>query len=138
MYHTGTTTLKYALIHTFIFIYAISGKYLKTIRAWYLANGLVPRTHGNAGRRPRHAFNNTVISAVVHFIQMHIEIHGLQKPTAPRGRVEVPPMYSPASQNLKTVHSQYVKACCESNCKHVGYDVFSAQCGTNACSISTS
>ena len=27
-------------IDTFLFIYAISGKYLKTIRAWYLANGL--------------------------------------------------------------------------------------------------
>ena len=99
-------------------------KYLKTIRAWYLANGLVPRIHGNAGRRPHHAFNNTVISAVVHFIQMHTEIHGLPQPATPRARAEIPPTYLPASQNFKTVHLQYVKACCESNRMHVGYDVF--------------
>ena len=80
-------------IDTFLFIYAISGKYFKIIRAWYLANGLVPRIHGNAGRRPHHAFNNTVISAVVHFIQMHSEIHGLPQPAAPTGRAEVPPTY---------------------------------------------
>ena len=55
---------------------------------------------------------------------MHTEIHGLPQPTAPRGRAEVPPTYLPASQNFKTVHLLYVKACCEFKHTHVGYDVF--------------
>ena len=32
------------------FLHAISLKYLKTIRSWYLQNGLVSRVHGNTGR----------------------------------------------------------------------------------------
>ena len=111
-------------IDTFLFIYAISGKHLKIICAWYLANDLVLHIHGNVGRHPRHAFDNTVISAVVHFIQIHTEIHGLPQPAAQRGRAEVPQTYLPSLQNFKTVHLQYVKACCESNSAHVGYDVF--------------
>ena len=111
-------------VDAFLFVYAISEKYLKTIRTWYLNNGLVPRIHGNAGRRPPHAFDHAVIRAVVHFIQMYTEVHGLPQPAAPRGRAEVPPTYLPVSQNFKTVHSQYVRACCESSRTHVGYDVF--------------
>ena len=99
-------------VDTFLFISAISEKYLKTIRAWYLRNGLVPRVHGNAEHRPPHAFDHVVIRAVV---QMYTEVHGLPQPAAPRGRAEVPPTYLPASQNFKTVHSQYVRAWCESN-----------------------
>jgi hypothetical protein len=52
-------------LDTFLFIHAITLKYLKAIRSWYLQNGLVPRIHGNAGRRPPHAFDHSVIKAVV-------------------------------------------------------------------------
>ena len=111
-------------IDTFLFIHAITLKYLKAIRSWYLQNGLVPRVHGNTGRRPPHAFDHSVIKAIVQFIKIHTEVHGIPQPAAPRGRADIPPTYLPASQNFKTVHSQYVAACTTSGNTHVGYSVF--------------
>ena len=111
-------------VDTFVFLHAISLKYLKTIRSWYLQNGLVPCVHGNTGRRPTHAFNHEVIKAVVQFIKVYKEVHGMPQPAAPRGRADTPPTYLPASQNFKTVHSQYVCACTSTGSTHVGYSVF--------------
>ena len=55
---------------------------------------------------------------------MHTEVHGMPQPAAPRSRADIPPTYLPASQNFKTVHSQYVAACTISGSTHVGYSVF--------------
>ena len=41
-------------IDTFLFLFAITEKYVKMIRKWYHTNGLISRVHGNAGHRPRH------------------------------------------------------------------------------------
>jgi hypothetical protein len=111
-------------VDTFLFLYAISLKYLKAIRSWYVQNGLVPRVHGNKGRRPSHAFKHEVIKAVVQFIKVYTEVHGMPQPAAPRGRADMPPTYLPASQNFKTVHAQYVAACVSTSNQHVGYSLF--------------
>ena len=89
-----------------------------------MQNGLVPRVHGNTGRRPVHAFKHEVIKAVVQFIKVYTEVHGMPQPAAPFGRADMPPTYLPASQNFKTVHAQYVTACTSTNSTHVGYSVF--------------
>ena len=72
-------------------MYAISLKYLKAIRPWYVQNGLVPRVHGNTGHRPGHVFKYEVIKAVVQFIKVYTEVHGMPQPAAPRGRADIPP-----------------------------------------------
>ena len=122
------TTYRYqnveVCVGTFLFLHAITLKYLKAIRSWYLKNGLVPRVHGNVGRKPRHTFGHDIIEGVVQFIKLYTEVHGMPQPAAPRGRSDAPPIYLPASQNFKTVHAQYVAACTINSSRHVGYSVF--------------
>ena len=97
-------------------------------------NGLVPRVHGNVGRKPRHTFDHVIIEGVVQFIKLYTEVRGMPQPAAPRGRSDTPPVYLPASQNFKTVHAQYVTACTINSSRHVGYYL----CGINACLTSDS
>ena len=113
---TGTTIQKYVLIHS-----SLSTQSVKGISRLSM-HGTLGMVLFHASMVMPHAFDHVVIRAVVHFIQMYAEVHGLPQPAAPRGMAEVPPTYLPASQNFKTVHSQYVRACCEYH-THVGYDV---------------
>ena len=56
-----------------------------------MQHGLVLRVHGNTGHQPIHAFDHEVIKAVVQFIKVYSEVHGMPQPAAPRGRADMPP-----------------------------------------------
>ncbi|KAH3813103.1 hypothetical protein DPMN_141553 [Dreissena polymorpha] len=62
-----------------------------------LEHGVVPRNHGNMGRRPKHALYFDDVQRVVAYLLSCAEREGIPLPAAPRGRDNIPPTYLPAS-----------------------------------------
>ena len=59
--------------NTFLFLHGVGSCRLKAIKSHYLANGLVPRRHGNTGRVPSNALSLEDVQHVVHFILHYAE-----------------------------------------------------------------
>ena len=68
-------------------------------------------SHGNKGRKPKHALTFPVVKNVVKFIQRYAEVFGLPHPAPLRGCDVMPPVFLPASQTNKEVHRLYLQAC---------------------------
>eukprot|EP00117_Sycon_ciliatum_P049536 scpid43066/ scgid1282/ len=73
--------------------------------------GLVPRDHGNTGRRPHNALLYANVKRCVQFINNHAEVNGIPHPAPLRGRDDAPPVFLPATQTYKSVHALYKESC---------------------------
>eukprot|EP00117_Sycon_ciliatum_P016477 scpid44506/ scgid15886/ len=108
----------------FRLLYNIGSKQLKNLKKHLEENGLVPRTHGNVGRKPKHALSYDTVSAVVQFLKTYTERFGIPQPAPTRGRAGAPPTYLPASSTVKSIHKCYVTSLEESGIRAVGYHTF--------------
>ena len=59
----------------FKFLHSVGEKRLKNLTRSLKENGLSPRTHGNAGRKPKHALSLSSIEYVVWFLFMYAKQH---------------------------------------------------------------
>ena len=95
----------------FMFLHDVGPKQLKNLQKHLKENGPVPRQHGLTGRVPATTHPFEVVHDAALFIRNFAEVHGLPQPAARSGRAQNPPIFLPASQNYKIVHSKYVEAC---------------------------
>ena len=63
-YHNGTQICK----ETFLFFHCMSDMRFKSIKASYLASGVVPRVHGNKGKSRKVGLSLEEIQDIVQFI----------------------------------------------------------------------
>jgi len=74
--HHGRTVCR----NTFLFLHGVGSCRLKAIKSHYLANGLVPRRHGNTGRVPSNTLSLEDAQHVVHFILHYAEANAILLP----------------------------------------------------------
>ena len=84
---------------------------LKGIMLHMLEHGVMPRNHGNMGRRPKHALCFDDAQRVVAYILNCAEREGIPLPAAPRGRDNIPPTYLPASTTKLDLFQDYQQNC---------------------------
>ena len=111
-------------VGAFKHIYDVGEKRLRNLRKHLDQHGVSVRTHGNAGRRPHNSLFYTDVERVVEFIHHHAEIFGIPHPAPLHGRDGLPPVFLPASQTYKHIHSEYVAVCKHENWKAVGETSF--------------
>lgn len=107
-------------------VYELGKRKFENLQKHLAQHGLVPRVHGNKGRKPKHAFTFPIVENVVKFVKHHAEVFGLPHPAPLHGRDGMPPVFLPASQNFKSVHRMYVAACQPLEMKAVGISSFRA------------
>lgn len=108
----------------FKIIFDIGDRVLKNIKKHVKENGNIPRTHGNKGRRPKHALDFADVEKVVKFIITYGNDHGLPQPAAPRGRDDTAPIFLPACTTKKGVHKLYAEGCVATGSRVVLYTAF--------------
>lgn len=94
------------------------------------------RTHGNVGKKPKHALTFEDTTKCVQFMLNYADVHGLPQPAAPRGRDGHPPVYLPVSTTQTTLHSNYVESCREACSRALGLTSFVStwkQCCPHIC-----
>lgn len=96
---------------TFNVCYDIGRSALNGIMSHMLEHGAVPRSHGNMGRRPKHALCFDDAQRVVAYILSCAEREGIPLPAAPRGRDNIPPTYLPASTTKLDLFQDYQQNC---------------------------
>ena len=100
----------------FLVLHDIGEKHLKNLVKHVKLNGPVPRSHGNKGKKPKHALLFLDIKRVVNFIVRYSEECGLPLPAVPHGNdATQSPVLLPASSTKVDIHSKYKSVCEESN-----------------------
>ena len=87
-------------------------------------HGVVPRTHGNTGRKPSKSLKFEEIKTAVQFICNFSDEFGMPQPAAPRGRDNTPPIYLTSDTTKVRVHELYTAVCSETNIRAVKYSTF--------------
>ena len=111
-------------VGAFLYVYGLGKRQLENLLAHLEQNGLVPRVHGNTGRKPKHALTFPVIENLVEFLHKHAVDFGIPHPAPLHGRDGTPPTFLPASQNYQTVHKMYLESCQLAGINAVGYNSF--------------
>ena len=75
-FHNGIQVCK----ETFLFLHDIGDYRLRTIRAHYVAHGLVPRTHGHIGRTEPNALVLEDVKGIITFVMQCVESNGVLLP----------------------------------------------------------
>ena len=88
---------------------------VRNLRKHLEENGPVPQVHGNKKKRPQNALDFRQIKFAITFVQNDAERYGITHPATMRGRADDPPIFLPASQNFKSVHTKYVASCLSAN-----------------------
>ncbi|KAH3858424.1 hypothetical protein DPMN_101048 [Dreissena polymorpha] len=96
---------------TFHVCYDIGRSALKGIMSHMLEHGVVPKNHGNKGRRPKHALCFDDVQRVVAYLLNCAEREGIPLPAAPRGRDNIPQIYLPASTTKLDLFKDYQQNC---------------------------
>ena len=109
---------------TFMVAFSIGKKALANLLQHVNEHGLVPRTHGNSGKRPNHSLKHDEVKYVIQYISNFADEFGSQQPAAPRGRDNTPPIYLPTDNSKKFVHEKYTACCLSSNIRAVKYSTF--------------
>jgi len=105
-------------------VFNVGDRSLKNIMKHIKENGLVPRVHGNTGRRPTKSLSYADIKQAVDFVCNYAQLNGIPMPAAPKGGTGDAPVYLPASETKKAVHEQYVRCCTEANSRPLGLTAF--------------
>ena len=64
----------------FLFLHRISRTRLYNLVEHLSTNGVIPRTHGNTGKKPKHACSFQEIQRVVDFIKCYADVHAVPLP----------------------------------------------------------
>ena len=64
----------------FLFLHRISRTRLYNLVKHLCTNGIVPRTHGNKGKMPKHSMKFHEITRVVDFIKCYANVHAIPLP----------------------------------------------------------
>jgi len=110
---------------TFLLTHDIGRCALANIAKHVSKQGVTPRTHGNAGRKPKHALNFEDIQRDVQFITNYADEFGMPQPAAPRGRDDVPPIYLTCQTTKLYLHLKYTRSCLEGHHRVVKRTLFS-------------
>ena len=84
-HHNGTRICK----KTFLFLHCMSDMRFKSIKASYLANGVVPRVHGNKGKSRKVGLSLKEIQDIVQFIMNYAGVCREREKEKERERVQV-------------------------------------------------
>ena len=95
----------------FMVAFDVGRKALSNIIDHVSKYGATPRTHGNTGRKPKHAIKFVDVQRVVTFINNYADEFGMPQPAAPRARDNIPPIYLTCQTTKLQVHSEYVRSC---------------------------
>jgi hypothetical protein len=96
---------------TFLLLYCLSVDKLKALQKHVREKGVVPRVHGNTGRKPAHAISYDDVLRVVRFIQNTSNERGIPQPAAPRGIDNFPLVYLSAETTKLALHEEYSTTC---------------------------
>ena len=103
----------------FLFTHDFGEKAFKNLIKHMNQNGLTPRTHGNAGRKPKKSLSYDDTSTVVQFIKTYAQDFGLPQPAASNRKDSEPPILLPASTTKKVVHQLYTESCASASLRSV-------------------
>ncbi|XP_070545908.1 uncharacterized protein [Ptychodera flava] len=106
------------------FIYVVGNKEFRNLKKHYVEHGVVPRRHGNKGKRPPNAFSFETLRKAVQFIQSFAQSNGIPMAAAPSGRDSHPPVYLPASSRKEDIHMSYKQTCEAEGDQYVGLTLF--------------
>lgn len=96
---------------SFHHIYNLDHKEFRSLLTHLAENGPIPRFHCNKTRKPRYALSFFAEAKfAVTLIKNHAERFGIPCTAPLYGRDTDPPIFLPASQNLKTMHVQSVES----------------------------
>ena len=109
----------------FLLYYGESIDRLKRRQKYLIEIGTVPPTHGNTGKKPKHACSKDAIEGVLSFISNFAVIHGLPDPgrdlRAGKGKLTI---YLPTIMNYMAIHRIYRKSMEDSEDRVVEYHTF--------------
>ena len=111
-------------VSAFRIVYDLGKKHLVNLITHLEENGAVPRVHGNTGKRPHNTLSFTDVKNVTTFIDNHAVEFGIPHPAPLHGRADMPPIFLPASQTVKSVHTSYVECCATSGHRAAGVSAF--------------
>ena len=94
----------------FLFLHRISRTRLYNLVKHLCTNGVVPRTHGNKGKMPKHAMKFNEITRVVDFIKCYADIHAVPLPGRLPKHQDYRVMKLPSDVSKATVYRDYVTA----------------------------
>ena len=109
---------------TFKVAYNFGEVSLRNIVSHVKTHGVVPRVHGNRGKKPHNAFNFDDIMRMVTFIRNYADEHGMPLPAPEHGRDTLPPIYLPSSDTKMNVHKKYQEACANAQQRTAKYKSF--------------
>ncbi|KAH3891653.1 hypothetical protein DPMN_015758 [Dreissena polymorpha] len=96
---------------TFLLLYCLSVDKLKALQKHVREKGVVPRVHGNTGRKPAHAISYDDVLRVVRCMQNTSNERGISQPAAPRGIYNFPLVYLSAETTKLALHEEYSTTC---------------------------
>ena len=112
-------------LRMFQFLHGIGKKRLRNLMTNLKENGLTPRVHGNAKRRPKHALSLPSTEFVVRFLLSYAEQHALLLPGRVPGYSRSDLQLLPSSVTKRVVWRVYHEAAEEANTIHpVAYTTF--------------
>lgn len=94
----------------FLFLHRISRTRLYNLVKHLSTNGVTPRTHGNKGKRPKHAMKYDEITRVVDFIKCYADTHAVPLPGRLPKHQDYRVMKLPSDVSKATVYRDYVTA----------------------------
>ena len=94
----------------FLFLHRISRTRLYNLVKHLCTNGVVPRTHGNKGKMPKHSMKFHEITRVVDFIKCYADIHAVPLPGRLPKHQDYRVMKLPSDVSKATVYRDYVTA----------------------------
>lgn len=106
-------------------IYDVGERTLKNLLKHMRVNGIVPRIHGNMGKKGHHSQHSyEAVKNAVTFLEQYAHLHGIPMPAAPNRSNNAPPVYLSSKETKKNIHATYKEACQTSGHKPLGLTVF--------------
>ena len=94
---------KQLCLTTFWFLHGVGCTCIKNLMVHFADHGLVPRTHGNLKRLPKHALSFTTIEYVVKFLVNHAENNAILLPGRIPGYKETDIKLLPSSTSKRRI-----------------------------------
>ncbi|XP_063230153.1 uncharacterized protein LOC134535135 [Bacillus rossius redtenbacheri] len=121
-------------LDAFLYLENCTHYHLKRIRKHVMTRGVVPRVHGNHGKKPHNTFSLDIYRHATmflkHFVKTHTSASALPAADQPADKQKTvsktPPLYLPPEVTRKTIHNAYREYCelFEPTIKVMGYSTF--------------
>ncbi|CAB3360365.1 Hypothetical predicted protein [Cloeon dipterum] len=115
-------------LDAFLYLENCTHYQLKRIRKHVMTHGVVPRTHGNLGKKPHNTFSLEIYRHANDFIESYIEPYSIQTNTQSKSKNAKKKITITLPQRItrKTLHNEYKEYCekLSTNSKTMGYSSF--------------